>query len=88
MARTPTPIRNPGSFTMRPRRAFKTLLLKLAGKRRFQIMRGLVHGGLYDQPTSLCEPGSGEIAVLAPHMDDEVLGYRRLHRELRSNKHP
>lgn len=55
--------------------AVKKLLAKIAGKRRLQSIRHLVRSSaLYDQPASLCEPGSGEIAILAPHMDDEVLG--------------
>jgi LmbE family N-acetylglucosaminyl deacetylase len=39
-----------------------------------RIRTKLHSGALYDQRASLCDPGVGEIAVLAPHMDDEVLG--------------
>jgi LmbE family N-acetylglucosaminyl deacetylase len=57
------------------KRTIKKLLLKLGSRRRLQHLRALVRGTtLYDQAASLCEPGGGEIVVLAPHMDDEVLG--------------
>ena len=55
--------------------AIKKLLLKAAGNRRLRGIRHLLgSGALYDQPATLCDPGGGTIAVLAPHMDDEVLG--------------
>src|SRR5258707_15250966 len=57
------------------KRTIKKFLLKVGSRRRLQHLRTLVRGTtLYDQAASLCEPGGGEIVVLAPHMDDEVLG--------------
>ncbi len=53
----------------------KQLLLKVQGKRRLRGIRNLLGSAApYDQPATLCNPGGGTIAVLAPHMDDEVLG--------------
>jgi LmbE family N-acetylglucosaminyl deacetylase len=57
------------------KRTIKKVLLRIGSRPRLQPLRTLVRGTmLYDQAASLCEPGGGEIMVLAPHMDDEVLG--------------
>jgi len=38
-------------------------------------LRRFVQGSsIYDLPVSVCEPGKSKVVVLAPHMDDEVLG--------------
>jgi LmbE family N-acetylglucosaminyl deacetylase len=34
----------------------------------------LVRGDLFNQTKSICDPGAERVVVLAPHMDDEVLG--------------
>jgi LmbE family N-acetylglucosaminyl deacetylase len=40
-----------------------------------QTLRTFVRASsIYDLPVSLCEPEKAKVAVLAPHMDDEVLG--------------
>jgi N-acetylglucosamine malate deacetylase 1 len=53
----------------------KRLLLKLGIRRRTRAWGVLFQRGLrYEEPVVLTEPGGGRIAVLAPHMDDEVLG--------------
>jgi N-acetylglucosamine malate deacetylase 1 len=53
----------------------KTFLLKMAARQRLRNIRRLLRSGaLYDQRAPPCEPGAGDIVVLAPHMDDEVLG--------------
>ena len=53
----------------------KKLVHKALGRRRIQSLRRLVStGSIHTQPISVCRPESGKIAVLAPHMDDEVLG--------------
>jgi LmbE family N-acetylglucosaminyl deacetylase len=53
----------------------RTLLLKAAGQRARHSLRTFVRASsIYDLPVSRCEPGKSKVAVLAPHMDDEVLG--------------
>jgi N-acetylglucosamine malate deacetylase 1 len=57
------------------RSLLRTLLLKAAGQRMRQSLRAFVKAAsLYDRPVSVCEPGKSKVVVLAPHMDDEVLG--------------
>jgi LmbE family N-acetylglucosaminyl deacetylase len=52
-----------------------TLLRRAAGQRmRHSLRRFLKTSSIYDVPVSQCEPGKAKVAVLAPHMDDEVLG--------------
>lgn len=56
-------------------RPLRTLLLKAAGQRMRQSLRRFVAtSSIYDLPVSRCEPGKSKVIVLAPHMDDEVLG--------------
>ena len=53
----------------------KGRLLESAVRRRIRAWRALYeNASSCDQPAVLCEPGGGCIVVLAPHMDDEVLG--------------
>jgi N-acetylglucosamine malate deacetylase 1 len=53
----------------------KNFVLKMPAARRLRSIRMMLRSGaLYDQRASPCEPGAGAIVVLAPHMDDEVLG--------------
>jgi N-acetylglucosamine malate deacetylase 1 len=57
------------------KKLLKKLLLLATGNHRMRGIRILLgSGALYDEPAALCDPGGGVIAVLAPHMDDEVLG--------------
>jgi len=57
------------------KQAVKKLLLHAAAGRRLQRWRALLqNASRCDQAARICEPGGGKIAVLAPHMDDEVLG--------------
>ena len=57
------------------KQAVKRLLLYAAAGRRLQRWRSLMQNAAScDQAADICEPGGGRIAVLAPHMDDEVLG--------------
>jgi LmbE family N-acetylglucosaminyl deacetylase len=57
------------------RAALGTLLQKAAGRRMRQSLRRIAKAlSIYDLPISRCDPGKGRVAVLAPHMDDEVLG--------------
>jgi N-acetylglucosamine malate deacetylase 1 len=52
-----------------------TLLRRAAGQRMRQSLRTFLKtSSIYDLPVSQCEPGKAKVAVLAPHMDDEVLG--------------
>jgi LmbE family N-acetylglucosaminyl deacetylase len=51
------------------------LLSFAAGQRLRRSVRAFVQSSsLYDLPVAQCEPGKSRVAVLAPHMDDEVLG--------------
>jgi N-acetylglucosamine malate deacetylase 1 len=51
------------------------LWLITAAQRRVRSLRALIKSGaICGQLVSKCDPGDGTIAVLAPHMDDEVLG--------------
>jgi LmbE family N-acetylglucosaminyl deacetylase len=44
-------------------------------RRTAASLRRFVQGSsIYDLPVSACEPESSKVVVLAPHMDDEVLG--------------
>jgi N-acetylglucosamine malate deacetylase 1 len=53
----------------------KRLVHKAVGQRRVQSLRTLIrNSSIYTQQAAVCEPGSGKIVVLAPHMDDETLG--------------
>jgi LmbE family N-acetylglucosaminyl deacetylase len=57
------------------RSLLRTLLLKAAGQRMRQSLRAFVRASsLHDRQVFVCEPGKSKVAVLAPHMDDEVLG--------------
>jgi LmbE family N-acetylglucosaminyl deacetylase len=57
------------------RNMIKKLLFKQALKRRISGWRALYQSeSCCDQPAITREPGGGRIVVLAPHMDDEVLG--------------
>jgi LmbE family N-acetylglucosaminyl deacetylase len=50
------------------------LLRHLSLSKRLRSLRRSVRGGLFDLPTRRCIPGAERVVVLAPHMDDEVLG--------------
>jgi LmbE family N-acetylglucosaminyl deacetylase len=53
----------------------RTLLLKITGRRMRHSLRRFVRtSSIYNLPVSRCEPGKSKVVVLAPHMDDEVLG--------------
>ena len=53
----------------------RELLLRAAGQRMRQSLRTFVQtSSIYDLRTARCEPGKSKVTVLAPHMDDEVLG--------------
>jgi len=54
--------------------ALKRVLQAISLHRRLRSLHRLVRGDLYNQPTSICNPGAERVVVLAPHMDDEVLG--------------
>jgi len=57
------------------RSLLRTLLEKAAGRRTRSGLRSLVAAtSVYDMPVSQCEPGRSRVVVLAPHMDDEVIG--------------
>jgi LmbE family N-acetylglucosaminyl deacetylase len=57
------------------RSLLRTLLLKAAGQRMRQNLRAFVKASsIHGLSVSVCEPGKSKVAVLAPHMDDEVLG--------------
>jgi len=57
------------------RNALKRFLLDVAVRRRMRSWRALLqNASRCDQAARICEPGRGKIIVLAPHMDDEVLG--------------
>jgi N-acetylglucosamine malate deacetylase 1 len=57
------------------RSLLRTVLLKAAGQRMRHSLRVFVKtSSIYDLPVIVCEPGKSKVAVLAPHMDDEVLG--------------
>jgi len=59
----------------RMKRMISKALAKIAGARRVQMLRALLErGSTGGDTTMVCEPGGGKIMVLAPHMDDEVLG--------------
>ena len=52
-----------------------SLLRSAAGQRMRQTLRAFIKtSSIYDLPLSQCEPEKARVAVLAPHMDDEVLG--------------
>jgi len=54
---------------------FRKWLMRAAGKRLRQSMRTFVQtSSIYDLRAARCEPGKSRVMVLAPHMDDEVLG--------------
>ena len=56
-------------------RVLKTLLLKALGRRRIQGVRALLRTStIHGQFPLVRTPEGGRITVLAPHMDDEVLG--------------
>lgn len=53
----------------------RKLLSLAAGRRLRRSVRAFVQSSsLYDLPVTHCEPEKSRVAVLAPHMDDEVLG--------------
>jgi N-acetylglucosamine malate deacetylase 1 len=53
----------------------KNFLVKALAPRRMQSLRALVRTSvIHNQRPSVRQPESGKIIVLAPHMDDEVLG--------------
>lgn len=53
----------------------RALVRKAAGIRLRRSLHNFVrNSSLYDLPITMCEPGRSKIVVLAPHMDDEVLG--------------
>ena len=53
----------------------RKLLQAAAGQRLRRGVRAFVrNSSLYDLPVAQCEPGNSRVVVLAPHMDDEVIG--------------
>jgi N-acetylglucosamine malate deacetylase 1 len=51
------------------------ILLKVAGQRRVRSLHAVIGSlAIHRQRPAVWQPESGNIAVLAPHMDDEVLG--------------
>jgi LmbE family N-acetylglucosaminyl deacetylase len=53
----------------------RKLLLRAAGERLRQSLRTFAQtSSIYDLRAARSEPGKSRVAVLAPHMDDEVLG--------------
>jgi N-acetylglucosamine malate deacetylase 1 len=55
--------------------ALKKILIKGLGRRRTQSLHALLRTSvIHTQRPTVCQPESGRITVLAPHMDDEVLG--------------
>jgi LmbE family N-acetylglucosaminyl deacetylase len=53
----------------------KQLVVRAFGQKRAQSLRALLRtSAIHNQRPVVCQPESGKIAVLAPHMDDEVLG--------------
>jgi N-acetylglucosamine malate deacetylase 1 len=53
----------------------RRLLLRAAGERMRRSLRTFVQtSSIYELRAARCEPGKSRVAVLAPHMDDEVLG--------------
>src|SRR5258705_86546 len=53
----------------------KRLLRKVLSERRIRNLRALMRNpAIHNNPPVVCKPESGKILVLAPHMDDEVLG--------------
>lgn len=56
-------------------RSLKRFLAAAAGGRRFSGLRALARSrSLFSMPIERYEPGCAKVIVLAPHMDDEVLG--------------
>ena len=57
------------------KKLLKRLLHKAMAHERLRSVGALMRtAAIYSQPISLCEPESGKVVVLAPHMDDETLG--------------
>ena len=53
----------------------KKLLVKALGRRGVHSLHALIRtSAIHNQRPLVCQPESGKITVLAPHMDDEVLG--------------
>ena len=53
----------------------RSTLMRIAGRRMRSGMRAFMKASsFYDLPVTECEPESTKVLVLAPHMDDEVLG--------------
>lgn len=57
------------------KRLLKGLLAMAVGRRRVQSLKALLgSSAIHTQRPMICQPDGGRVAVLAPHMDDEVLG--------------
>jgi LmbE family N-acetylglucosaminyl deacetylase len=71
-------LRQSGSFNGSravTRLSLRSLLSRLATPGVPRSLRTLAHlSSIYDLPVSRCVPENSKVAVLAPHMDDEVLG--------------
>ena len=53
----------------------KKVVAMMVGRRRAQDLRVLLgSSAIHTQRPTICRPDGGRVAVLAPHMDDEVLG--------------
>jgi LmbE family N-acetylglucosaminyl deacetylase len=53
----------------------KSILVRLLGRGHAESLRALLrHSAIHKQRPLVCEPTGGTVLVLAPHMDDEVLG--------------
>jgi N-acetylglucosamine malate deacetylase 1 len=57
------------------KKLLKRLVMMGVGRRRAQSLRALMgSSAIHTQRPVVCQPEAGRITVLAPHMDDEVLG--------------
>jgi N-acetylglucosamine malate deacetylase 1 len=53
----------------------RELVVRTVAQHNVRRLYALIRNtGICDQAVSVCEPGDGAVTVLAPHMDDEVLG--------------
>ena len=56
-------------------RLLKKILATVVGRRRVRSLRAFLGSStIHTQRPVICQPNGGRVVVLAPHMDDEVLG--------------
>ena len=56
-------------------RLLKKILATVVGRRRVRSLRAFLGSStIHTQRPVICQPDGGRVVVLAPHMDDEVLG--------------